>query len=78
MGTKTLNRQKPNTVQAQMSQAGWRSLCRKALAAAEAINDRRASGLRVALEKGTEKRTLQVMHIICDADITREFSSPRT
>lgn len=51
----------------------WSTLCRKALERAEAVGDRRAAGLKAALEKGTAQRTLTVLGIICQADIERTF-----
>lgn len=79
MAVKSLQRKKQETTRrgASTSQE-WRALCRKALIAAEEVKDRRAAGLRSALDQGREKTVLRAMHIICENDISREFSSPRT
>lgn len=79
MGTKTLNKKKPSTTRVgAVTKRGWTTLCKKALAAAQKAGDRRALGIQAALEKGTEAKTLKTMNIICEADINREFSNPRT
>lgn len=56
----------------------WRQLCRAALEAATEAKDRRAEGLKMALEQGREQQTLQTFGIVCHNDVLREFSKSRT
>ena len=44
-----------------------------AIQRAEQRNDRRALGLKLALNQGKVESTLRLMGIICEADIQREF-----
>ena len=53
----------------------WRALAKLALAAAQRTKDRRAQGIQQALDQGTEQRVLRALHILCEADISREFSA---
>lgn len=79
MAVKALQRKKKeSTRRGASTPQEWKALCRKALAAAEKVGDRRAAGIKVALEKGREQVVLRTMHIICENDITREFSPPKT
>jgi enoyl-[acyl-carrier-protein] reductase (NADH) len=53
---------------------GWMALAQKAVEAADRLKDRRASGLRAAILSGMPEKTLRMLGIICEADISREFS----
>lgn len=60
------------------SPSQWQQLLRKAIFAAERAKDPRLASLQQALKERTAERTLRRMSIICEADISREFSTPTT
>lgn len=76
---KTLSKKKQTTTRVgAVTKREWTALAKKALAVAKKAGDRRALGIQTALEKGTEAKTLRMMNIICEADVTREFSNQKT
>lgn len=51
----------------------WQTLAVLAIQRAEKLGDRRAFGLKIALNQGQVEKTLRLMGIICEADLQREF-----
>lgn len=79
MASKTLQRfQVEKSQKMASSPKDWRDLAQKALAAAERAQDKRAPGLRLALEAGRAPQVLRMMSIICENDIAREFPPSTT
>ena len=70
--TRLLKAPKPKK-QNPKSPVEWNALLRKAISRAEAIEDSRLAGLKLALSKGQAERKLRRMCIVSDADLDREF-----
>jgi hypothetical protein len=79
MPSKTLQRLKQEKAQkGAASPQEWRELARKAQAAAERNQDKRALGIKAAIEQNRIPQVLRAMHVICENDILREFPASST
>jgi hypothetical protein len=74
---RTLSRKpQQNTRRTAATPREWRTLCRQALERANAVGDRRAKGLELALTTRREQAILRSLGILSELDLDREFSSP--